>query len=61
MARHKIVNTPRVTVIEYRLPTVKDLKTSVLWFHTILKSTLKIKKISLEDLSKTPDDETDTY
>lgn len=57
MSRKSVKKTLRNTVVEYSVPTIKDRKTSLSWIISVLQSPLlKIKNISLDDLSRSGDE-----
>lgn len=57
MSRKSVKKTLRNTVVEYSVPTIKDRKTSLSWIISVLQSPLlKIKNITLDDLSRSGDE-----
>lgn len=57
MSRKSVKKTLRNTVVEYSAPTIKDRKTSLSWIISVLQSPLlKIKNITLDDLSRSGDE-----
>ena len=57
MSRKSVRKTLRNTVVEYSVPTIKDRKTSLSWIISVLQSPLlKIKNITLDDLSRSGDE-----